>query len=241
MSGGTSDDGATCYLEGTGILTLDGEVPVEALRSGDLVVVQRGPVRRTEPVVWVGRRRIDLAAHPRPARVEPVLIRAGALGENTPHRDLRVSPEHGLAVDGRLVPAGLLVNGASIVREPWWRVVTWYHVELPEHGLLLAEGAAAESYFDAGNRQAFDNGGLLAVLFPDFAPAGPEARRLYAEAACLPVVGGADDPALAAIRARLAARATDAGYGSTTDAAAPAAAPAPIWMIRPAMQARRRA
>ncbi|MBW8270155.1 Hint domain-containing protein [Caldovatus aquaticus] len=208
--------GAPCYLEGTRIMTARGEVAVEDLRIGDLVVTAhgRGPV--LQPVVWVGRRRVNLALHPNRAAAEPILVRAGALGENVPFRDLRVSPEHALFVDGRLVPAALLVNGVSIVREPWWQAVTWYHVELPEHGLLMAEGAPAESYFDAGNRHMFGEG-ALAALFPDFA-AGRDERR-YEEAACFPLLRE-EGPALAAIRARLAERAA-AAFGPAPAEPAP--------------------
>ncbi|GGG36827.1 hypothetical protein GCM10010964_25830 [Caldovatus sediminis] len=227
----TTIGGAPCYLEGTRIMTARGEVAVEDLRIGDLVVTAhgRGPV--LQPVVWIGKRRVNLAAHPNRAAVEPILIRAGALGEGVPFRDLRVSPEHAIFVDGRLVPAGLLVNGASIVREPWWQAVTWYHVELPEHGLLMAEGAPAESYFDAGNRQMFGEG-ALAALFPDFA-AGRDERR-YEDAACFPLLRE-EGPELAAIRAKLDDRAA-AAFGP------PASAPAarePGWAIR--MPAGRRA
>jgi hypothetical protein len=193
-----------------------------------LVVTAHGQGPVLQPVVWIGRTRVHLARHPRPELVAPILIRAGALGESTPHRDLRVSPEHAMFVEGRLVPAGLLVNGTSIVREPWWQVVTWYHVELPAHGLLMAEGAPAESYFDAGNRHLFGNGGALAALFPDFA-AGRDERR-HEDAACFPLLR-AEGPELDAIRAALARHAGAAA--DTAPTAVPAAAERPAgWAIR---------
>ena len=52
------------------------------------------------------------------AMVWPVCIAAGAFGENVPARDLFVSPDHAISIDGGLVPVRLLVNGASIIREP---------------------------------------------------------------------------------------------------------------------------
>jgi Hint domain/RTX calcium-binding nonapeptide repeat (4 copies) len=226
---------APCYLEGARIMTARGEVAVEALRVGDLVVTAHGQGPVLQPVVWVGRTRVHLARHPRPELAAPVLVCAGALGESTPHRDLRVSPEHAMFVEGRLVPAGLLVNGTSIVREPWWQVVTWYHVELPAHGLLMAEGAPAESYFDAGNRHLFGNGGALAALFPDFA-AGRDERR-YEDAACFPLLRE-EGPALDAIRAGLATRA--AAMGAATRAITPADTARPAgWAIRMPVHERR--
>ncbi len=190
----------TCFAEGTRILTQRGEVPVEQLRAGDLVVAP-GRGAPLKPVRWVGRTRLDIAHHRDKRKVAPILIRAGALGGGTPARDLRVSPEHAFLLQGRLVPAHLLVNGSTIVQELWHRTMTYWHVELDEHGVLVAEGALAESYFDDGNRHLFDNG--VIALHADLG-AGREAGR-YATMACAPPVMDANDPVLARIRAALPA------------------------------------
>ncbi len=59
---------------------------------------------------------------------------------------------------GVLVQAGALVNGTTIRRETRVpEIFTYYHLELDEHVLLLAEGAAAESFVDNVDRMAFDN------------------------------------------------------------------------------------
>ena len=145
---------ALCFAPGTRISTPGGEVAVETLRRGDLVLVTDG---RTRPVTWIGRQTISTRFGD-PLRVLPIRIRAGALAENVPCRDLLLTSDHALLVDDVLVQAGALVNGVSIVRE---RNVparfTYYHIELDDHSLLLAENTPAETFVDNVDRLAFDN------------------------------------------------------------------------------------
>jgi hypothetical protein len=49
----------------------------------------------------------------------------------------------------------MLINGQTI-RQVEAAEVTWFHVELASHDILLANGLAAESYLDTGNRSAFE-------------------------------------------------------------------------------------
>jgi hypothetical protein len=188
---------APCFAAGTRIMTARGEVPVEALRAGDMVVTLglQGPHLR--PVRWIGHRAVDCRRHPRPDQVVPVRILAGALGPGVPARDLVVSPDHALHVEGVLVPAAALVDGHGVRRDRGVGKVQYFHVELDAHDVLLAEGAPAESWLDCGNRAQFDNGGLVVALHPDFA-VDPAVRG------CAPRL--AQGPALDRLRLRLAAR-----------------------------------
>jgi hypothetical protein len=194
-------------------------MPVEDLAEGDLVVTLDGAERTLAPVTWVGYRRIDLAAHPRPELVTPVRIRRGAFGENMPQRDLVVSPDHALFIDGKLVVARLLLNGMTITQDPQARSVEYYHVELPRHAILLAEGLPAESYLDTGNRAMFSNAGLALVLHPDFGAS--HGVSTWADDSCAPLVTAAAE--VEPIWRQLAERAESLGYtppsfATTTDA-----------------------
>jgi hypothetical protein len=141
-----------CFAGGTRLLTSRGEVAVEELRAGDLMPTIRGG--HLARVCWIGHRHVDLRGHPRPWDVHPVRVRAHAFGRGQPSRDLWLSPDHAVCVDGVLMPVRYLLNSATVVQEAAERITYW-HVELEAHDVLLAEGLACESYLDTGNRSAF--------------------------------------------------------------------------------------
>ncbi|WP_158932493.1 choice-of-anchor D domain-containing protein [Acidisphaera sp. S103] len=152
----TSDallDNALCFLAGTMIATPAGETVVERLAVGDLVLTVGGQVR---PIVWVGQGRV-LATKGRRNAATPVIVRKGALGPNVPRADLRVTKGHSLFIDDVLIPVEFLVNHRSIQWDDRAQEVSVYHVELETHDVLVANGAAAESYRDDGNRWLFGN------------------------------------------------------------------------------------
>jgi autotransporter passenger strand-loop-strand repeat protein len=200
LTGLPNYSGAPCYCAGTRIATAAGEAAVEALRIGDTVRLAGGG---TAPVVWLGHRHVDCRRHPRPWDVRPVRVAAGAFGADLPRRDLRLSPDHAVFMDGVLIPIRYLINDATIRQEPA-DAVTYWHVELPAHGVLLAEGLAAESYLDTGNRSAFANGGATAMLHPDFA------LRVWAAESCARLVR--DGAELVAARSVLLERAQALGH-----------------------------
>jgi len=185
-----------CFAAGTRILTPGGEVPVEHIRVGDEVVTLRDPARPTAKVIWTGRRAIDLMRAGNVQALWPVRIAAGAFGQGIPARDLRVSPHHAIYCDGALFEAISLVNGVSIVQEPECRFVTYHHLEVEGHDVLLAEGLPAESYLDTGGRENFE--GQVMRLHPVF--------QAPAQAAfCAPMIR--EGAALVSLRAHLARRA----------------------------------
>jgi hypothetical protein len=160
-----------CFLAGTAIACPGGERPIEDLAVGDLVLTADG---RSRPVRFVGRQTYaTLFADP--LRTCPIRIAAGALGEGLPRRDLCVSPDHALLVDGVLVQVGALVNGTTIDRD---RALperfTYFHVELDDHALVLAEGVPAETFVDNVTRRRFDNYAEYEALYGDGAPSIPE-------------------------------------------------------------------
>ena len=168
--GGTvvTRDGTPCFCRGTLIMTDHGERPIETLAIGDRVVTVAGVVR---PIVWIGRRSYGGRFAAGNRDVLPVLIRAEALGDGVPRRDLLVSPLHAMLLDGMLVPASLLVNGTSIRQLEAVDTITYLHIELESHDVILAEGAPAETFLDDDNRLMFQNAAEFMALYPNTVPA----------------------------------------------------------------------
>ncbi len=154
-----------CFLTGTHILTDRGEIPVEELNIGERVKTADG---KLETIKWIGRQTVDPNRIKNALKSYPILVKAGALGNNLPHQDLYVSPDHSLFIDGLLINAGALVNDISIIKTEPTETFTYYHVELANHALLVAEGTAAESYLpQKEEREHYDNCSQYQELYPN--------------------------------------------------------------------------
>jgi hypothetical protein len=150
---GHTDGTVVCFLRGTQIATPQGERAIEQLMPGDMAITVGGTARR---IVWVGKGKV-LATRGRRTAATPVIVRKGALADNVPNQDLRVTKAHALYLDGVLIPVEFLVNHRTVLWDDRAQEVEIYHVELESHDVLLANGAPAESYRDDGNRWLFQN------------------------------------------------------------------------------------
>ena len=126
---------------------------------------------RLRPIKWIGRRSYAGRFIIGRKDVLPLCIKAGALDDNVPARDLWISPNHAMYFDtadgGVLVEAKDIVNGVSVVRAESIEHVEYFHVELETHDVIIAEGALSETFIDDDSRGMFHN--------------SHEYRRLYAE------------------------------------------------------------
>jgi Ca2+-binding RTX toxin-like protein len=168
-----------CFTPGTMIACENGEKPVEALVPGDRVVTRDHGVQELR---WIGQKPLtggELADDP---RLQPVLIRAGALGPGLPARDMRVSRQHRMLLTGSraellfgsdevLVRAEHLIGLPGVVQAVE-REVTYVHILFDAHEVVLADGAWSES-FQPGDRTmaGLDDGPRdeLLRLFPELA------------------------------------------------------------------------
>jgi len=209
--GATSTDitiAPACYAAGTRILTERGEVTIERLRKGERVRTISGAMR---PIVWIGHRDVDLRHHPNPRRVLPIRIAPHAFGRGLPKRALVLSPDHAVFVDDVLIPIRHLVNGSSVaVLE--LDAITYHHLELTRHDVVLAEGLPAETYLDAGVRNAFADGGGTMQRHSDFAPPLDRCAMLWETHGYAPLVMAGEVPER--VRRRLALRAARLGIRS---------------------------
>ncbi|WP_088623727.1 Hint domain-containing protein [Oceanicola sp. 22II-s10i] len=186
--------GVPCYLSGTRIMTPSGEVPIETLRPGDIVsTFDRGP----QPVLWAGVRHLgpeELMARP---DLLPIRFRDGVLGNRG---DLLVSPQHGMYLPGQ--DGATLARAVHLERSGDGRVrrargrrhVSYHHLLLPQHCLIVANGAIGESLYPGRHALKGLDRAAKAELFDLFPglqrimATGP-AERVYG-ATALPFVSG---------------------------------------------------
>ncbi len=173
-----------CFVRGTLIATPEGEVPVEQLRAGDLVLTHdHGP----QPLRWIGNRTV-----PAQGKFAPIRIAPNTFGS---HRELLVSPLHRVLIKDALaellfgetevlIAAKDLVNDRS-VRPVEGGEVCYFHLLFDEHQVVFSEGLATESFhIGPQTTKSFEPAVVeeICTLFPQLDPdtgAGyvPTARR----------------------------------------------------------------
>jgi len=135
-----------CLLSGTKIETAEGERKVEDLAIGYRLPTMFGGMR---PIQWIGRYRLKKTDPSKPWAKDamPVRIARSALGPDVPRADLYVTGGHALFIDGLLIPAGNLINGATITRHEAreYDELEFFHVKLEGHDVIYAEGVAVET------------------------------------------------------------------------------------------------
>jgi hypothetical protein len=173
-----------CFVAGSRILTPAGEVPVEDLQPGDLVITHDDGA---QPLRWVGRRQV-----PAEGDMAPICIRAGTFGD---HRDLMVSPLHRVLIRDSLaellfgeaevlVAARDLVNDHSVRPLPGGEV-EYVHLLFDRHQVVYSEGLLTESFLPGPQTtRSFEREMVKEIcsIFPELDPetgAGysPSARR----------------------------------------------------------------
>ncbi len=168
-----------CFTPGTLIRTNMGPMPVECLSPGDLVMTVDDGL---QPLRWKGRRFVSGGRLLQEPGLRPIHIAAGSLGDNLPERDLTVSPQHRMLVDGpdvelyfgfeeALVPAGSLTMLDGVTQITPDHGVDYIHLLFDRHQLLYCEGARTESFHPFALSKTDPDSDAVAeelfTLFPD--------------------------------------------------------------------------
>ena len=152
---GLQDPVFICFRNGTHILTIRGNVAVEDLRVGDMIVTRdNGP----QPLRWIGSKQVTGDLQHLFQNMRPVRIAAGALGSSLPQRDLYVSQQHRVLVSSRiaerifgeaevLIAAKHLTEIDGIEIDDSGDDLTYFHLLFDRHEIVCSEGAQTESLF----------------------------------------------------------------------------------------------
>ncbi|MCA8867154.1 MAG: Hint domain-containing protein [Rhodobacteraceae bacterium] len=173
-------DDLACFAVGTLIETDRGQVAVEELQVGDLVVTADHGL---QPIRWIGRSPLtqrDLLARP---HLRPIRIPSGSFGGGIPSRDLVLSPQHRVLLEGWQIelnfgtrqvfaPANALVGSNGIKVDATCEDIEYLHLMFDQHEVIYSEGLASESFLVGDTiRNNMDRAQLAEILelFPELA------------------------------------------------------------------------
>ncbi len=142
-----------CFTPGVKVMTASGPRRVETLIPGDLVMTRDHGL---QPLRWIGKRDlafVDLLVRP---HLRPIHIRKGALGHNLPQRDMMVSPQHRMLIEGEatemlfgeteVLVAAAHLDGMHGIEQRLTKGITYVHIMFDRHEIVRAEGCWTESF-----------------------------------------------------------------------------------------------
>ncbi len=143
-----------CFCAGTKIATADGLKNVETLKSGDMLMTASGDI---SPLKWVGRTEVTPEAMKENTKLQPVRFSQGSLGYNIPSCDVWVSRQHRVHLSstvatnmfgdgGALIAAKYLLGLNGIKQICPESSITYIHLYLDQHSLLISENMVSESF-----------------------------------------------------------------------------------------------
>ncbi|MGF1275725.1 Hint domain-containing protein [Acetobacter pasteurianus] len=201
-----------CFLADSMIATPKGTVAVQDLHEGDEVLTYVDGEALVSTLSWAGMAHCTVnPALPDDMAGYPVRILANAIADGVPYKDMLLTAEHCLFFNGMFIPARMLVNGSSIFYDKSITSYTYYHIETPDHAVIMADGMLTESYLDTGNRRSFTQKGNVIQL-------GGAAKSWQADAAAPLCV---DWDAAKAIFTQIAVRAPQGAYTAPRTTHAP--------------------
>ncbi|ABD56598.1 Hint domain-containing protein [Jannaschia sp. CCS1] len=174
-----------CFTPGCRVATARGTSKVEDLRVGDLIETHDNGL---QAVRWIGAKtltQIDLARAP---HLRPIRIRTGALGPGVPNRDMEVSPQHRMLIEGGQTELlfgedQVLVRAKHLTHLPGVEVVktcervTYIHVMCDAHEVIRVDDAWTESFQPGDLVQDHEAREIFGDLLHAFPGLGTEAGR----------------------------------------------------------------
>jgi hypothetical protein len=162
-SNSTINTPTICYLKGTKILTNQGYKMIEELKEGDLIITkgiinnninyQENEEESLQPITWINKFSPPILNK----YSFPICIKSNSFGENIPFEDLYISPGHRILIKGELVLAIDLINNINIFQDYNFKFIEYYHLELPNHYGIFANGLLSESYLNIDTKHIFTN------------------------------------------------------------------------------------
>ena len=151
MQRGPGRAGVVCFTPGTWLETPGGARQIENLSAGDkIITADSGP----QEILWIGARHLRAADLYCAPELAPICIREGALNQRRADGGLIVSPDHRMLIRKAdageyLVAATDLIDGKQVVRDQSLKAVTYVHLMLEHHHVVLANGFETESFHPA--------------------------------------------------------------------------------------------
>ena len=128
-------------------------------------------------MIWTRARSVDFSNADNLGEL-PIEFKPGSLGPKLPRRPLVVSPQHRVLMrtgqgEEILAPAKALVNRALVRRKAGKKSIAYHHLLLDHHGIVFAEGAAAETLYASDTLLRQVGGRDRARILAHYPIAGP--------------------------------------------------------------------